>query len=246
MRWYIINVRKYKFFVSFCSILLILTVTLSISVSTVDKVFGKELFLNANTDINNERIIIIDAGHGGEDSGTVGANGVLEKALALQIAFEVGRIFSEKGYAVVYTRTEDKLLYEPEENIKGIRKISDLKNRCKIAELYPEALFVSIHLNSFGDKKYSGMQVYYSDNSEQSRIIADSVQNRVRSDLQDTNNRTIKQGKDIYVLENIQNPAILIECGFLSNEEECKKLSEKEYQKKLSFSIVCGIIEVIE
>ncbi|MBR3806736.1 MAG: N-acetylmuramoyl-L-alanine amidase [Clostridia bacterium] len=246
MRWYIINVRKHKFSVALLSIALILIITLAVTVSAVGKVYGSELFLTAGTDINNEKIIIIDAGHGGEDSGAVAKDGTLEKDIALKVAFAVGKAFSDKGYAVVYTRTEDKLLYEPEENIKGIRKISDLKNRCKLAELYPEALFVSIHMNSFGDSKYSGLQVYYSENNEQSRIIADSVQARVKKDVQTENNRTTKKGKGIYVLENIENPAILIECGFLSNEEECKKLSEKEYQNMLSFSIVCGIIDVLE
>ncbi|MBO5010035.1 MAG: N-acetylmuramoyl-L-alanine amidase [Clostridia bacterium] len=246
MRWYIINVRKHKFSVALLSIALILIITLAVTVSAVGKVYGSELFLTAGTDINNEKIIIIDAGHGGEDSGAVAKDGTLEKDIALKVAFAVGNAFSDKGYAVVYTRTEDKLLYEPEENIKGIRKISDLKNRCKLAELYPEAVFVSIHMNSFGDSKYSGLQVYYSENNEQSRIIADSVQARVKKDVQTENNRTTKKGKGIYILENIENPAILIECGFLSNEEECKKLSEKEYQNMLSFSIVCGIIDVLE
>ncbi len=246
MRWYIINVRKHKLTVALSSIVMVLVITLAITVSAVGKVYGSELFLTAGTEINNEKIVIIDAGHGGEDSGAVAKDGTLEKDIAIEIAFAVGRAFIDKGYAVVYTRTEDKLLYEPEENIKGIRKISDLKNRCKVAKVYPEAVFVSIHMNSFGDSKYSGLQVYYSENNEKSRILADSVQQQVKKDIQNENDRTIKKGNGIYVLENIENPAILIECGFLSNDTECKKLSEKEYQNRLSFSIVCGIIDVLE
>ena len=138
------------------------------------------------------------------------------------------------------------MLYTEEENIKGIRKISDLKNRCKIAARYPNSVFVSIHMNSFGSSKYSGLQVYYSEKNDESRLLADSIQNKVINDLQKTNNRVTKPGKDMYILENIDNTAVLIECGFLSNKEECEKLSEKEYQKELSFSIVCGIIEYIE
>ena len=88
--------------------------------------------------------------------------------------------------------------------------------------------------------------MYYAENNENSRILADSVQNRVVNDLQKDNKRVIKPGKDMYLLENIANTAVLIECGFLTNKDECKKLSEKEYQKELSFSIVCGIIEYIE
>ncbi len=246
MRWYIINVRRHKTAVAFASIFLLLFLTLSITVSSVGRIYRSELFITSATEINNEKIVIIDAGHGGEDSGAVGISGALEKDLALEIAFEMGKAFEEAGYAVVYTRTEDKLLYEPEENVKGIRKISDLKNRCKVAEIYPESVFVSVHMNSFAKSKYSGLQVYYSENNDQSREIAASVQNKVRAELQPDNNRAIKEGKDIYLLENINNPSILVECGFLTNAEECKKLSEKEYQKQLSFSIVCGIIDVIE
>ena len=190
-----------------------------------------------------EMLVILDAGHGGEDSGATGVNGVLEKDLNLAVANTMGEMLVEKGFSVVYTRTEDKMLYEEWENIKGIRKISDLKNRCKIAKNYPNALFISIHMNTFGEGKYSGLQVYYSPENEESERMAGIVQSCVKRELQPENSRSIKAGKDIYVLENIENTAILIECGFLSNPEEAEKLSQKEYQKMLSFSIICGIIE---
>ena len=190
-----------------------------------------------------EMLIILDAGHGGEDAGATGINGALEKDLNLSVVNILGEMLTEKGFAVVYTRSEDKLLYEEWENIKGIRKISDLRNRCKIAKSYPNALFVSIHMNTFGDGKYSGLQVYYSPENKESEMLAGAIQTSVKKELQPNNNRNIKQGNDIYILENIDNTAVLIECGFLSNEEEAKKLSQKEYQKMLSFSIICGIIE---
>lgn len=207
-------------------------------------------FFKINSDVYDaeaasatEMLIILDAGHGGEDVGATSVNGVFEKDLNLSLTFILGEMLTEKGFAVVYTRSEDKLLYKENENIKGIRKISDLKNRCSIARNYPEALFISIHMNMFGDSKYSGLQVYYSQNNSESKTLAGAIQSSVKKELQPENNRNIKAGKDIYVLENIDNPAVLIECGFLSNPEEAKKLSEKEYQKILSFSIICGIIE---
>ena len=190
-----------------------------------------------------EQIIILDAGHGGEDPGATSASGKHEKDLNLEIAFCLGEMLTEKGYAVVYTRTEDKMLYTETENIKGIRKISDLKNRCKIAREYPNAIFVSIHMNSFAESKYSGLQVYYSTKNEQSEKLAGYIQSSVKRELQPSNNRKTKQGKNMYLLENIENPAVLIECGFLTNTEEAEKLSKKEYQNLLSFSIICGIIE---
>ena len=209
-----------------------------------------DLFLDraslAVTEGEGNPTVIIDAGHGGEDCGAIGKNGVYEKDLNLQIAVEIGNMLAEKGYDVVYTRTDDALLYLPEENIKGIRKISDLKNRCKIASEYKNAIFISIHMNSFGDSKYSGLQVYYSENDSAARTLAESIQRSVTDALQPSNKRVIKRGEGIYVLENIYIPAVLVECGFLSNVEECEKLSEKEYQKQLSFRIVCGIIEYIE
>ena len=193
-----------------------------------------------------EGIVVIDAGHGGEDSGAIAKNGVYEKDLNLKIANTLGKYLENAGFAVVYTRTEDKLLYTEEENIKGIRKISDLKNRLKISESYVGATLVSIHMNSFSEEKYSGLQVYYSTNNENSRPLAESIQNSVKAKLQPNNNRNIKNGENIYLMKNSTNAAVLIECGFLTNTEECAKLCEKEYQKELCFAIVCGIIDAKE
>ena len=192
---------------------------------------------------NEKRVIIIDAGHGGEDSGAIGIGEKYEKDLNLQIAFTLGAELEKRGFAVVYTRTEDKMLYLPEENIKGIRKLSDLKNRIKIAQAYPEALFISIHMNSYSSDKYSGLQAYYKPNDEESRILANYIQSGVVKDVQPDNNRVIKSGDGLYLLENCENTSVIVECGFMSNAEELQKLCEKEYQKQLSFSIACAIIE---
>ena len=193
----------------------------------------------------HDKIVILDAGHGGEDCGAIGVSGVYEKDLNLCIAKLLGEMLEKEGITVIYTRTEDRMLYKPEENIKGLRKISDLKNRCKIAEENPSALFVSIHMNSYGAEKYSGLQVYCSDSGE-SRRLAENIQYSVVERLQVDNKRKVKNGENIYVLENIENVAVLIECGFLSNRAECESLSQKEYQKRLCFSILCGIIEYMK
>lgn len=246
MRVITVNLRKFYVSRSLAGILLVLVLLVSTSIGIVTRIFREELFIDAATDISESKIVIIDAGHGGEDPGAVGTSGVYEKDLNLQIAFAVGELLEKEGYTVVYTRTDDRLLYLPEEDIKGIRKISDLKNRCKVADNYPNAVFVSIHMNSFGASKYSGLQVYYSQNDDTSYSLASKIQESVKSTLQPNNNRVVKKGDGIYLLENIENPSVLIECGFLTNEAECQKLSEKEYQKELSFAIVCGIIEYME
>ena len=203
-------------------------------------------YVSTSVTADTGRVIIIDAGHGGEDSGAIGVNGAYEKDLNLSIALFVGEELKNKGYTVVYTRTEDKMLYLPEENIKGMRKISDLKNRCKLTENYDESILISIHMNSYGSSKYSGLQVYYQDKNDESMLLAGKIQSAVRKNLQPNNRRQVKNGKSLYLLENSKNTAVIIECGFLTNEAECKKLSEKEYQKELSFSIICGIIEYID
>ena len=188
-------------------------------------------------------LVILDAGHGGEDSGAVGADGTLEKDVNLALTYMLGEMLRENGYAVIFTRTEDALLYTAEENIKGMRKIYDLKNRVAIAERYPDAIFVSIHMNAFGQEQYRGLQVYYNVSGGTSEQLARAVQDEVILQVQEDNRRKIKRGEGMYLLENMQNTSILIECGFLSNPEECKKLCEKEYQKQLCFAIVCGMIK---
>ncbi len=190
----------------------------------------------------NSKTVIIDAGHGGEDVGAIGINNVYEKDLNMQISAKLGDYLKAAGFNVVYTRSEDCLLYTEEQNIKGMRKIYDLKNRVAIANSYTDAIFISIHMNSFGQENCSGLQIYHSAN-ESSQKLASSVQNSVKSLLQPGNRRNIKPGNEIYVLENSSVPSILIECGFISNPDECKKLCEKEYQKELCFAILCGIIE---
>ena len=246
MKIWVVNLSNRKTATAFLSLALVLVIALATAVGIFTSIYGEDI-INASTDsVLRNKIVIIDAGHGGEDPGATGVNGVYEKDLNLQIALEMGRVFEDKGYTVVYTRTDDRLLYTEEENIHGIRKISDLKNRCKVGDKYPEALFISVHMNSFGSSKYSGLQVYYTENNDDSRLLADAIQNKVAEDIQKDNKRVIKPGKNMYILENISNTAVLIECGFLTNEAECKKLSQKEYQKELSFSIVCGIIEYIE
>ena len=246
MKIFVINLTKCRNRRKLVAITLVLVVALASAITVVTKLHGDYLIYEAADAIPYNKMVIIDAGHGGEDPGAVGENGIYEKDLNLAITLEIGRLLEEKGYIVVYTRTDDRLLDEDHENIKGIRKISDLKNRCKVAERYPEATFISIHMNSFGSEKYSGLQVYYSDNNSNSRDLANAIQNRVKNDLQPDNKRLTKAGGDIYLLENMSNTSIMIECGFLTNKSECEKLSRKEYQKQLSFSIVCGIIEYME
>ena len=242
MKIYFVNLKRIMSVVSF---VMLLVLSVGITFGILYLVDEKVVAAYAESS-DYSKVIILDAGHGGEDSGAVGVNGALEKDLNLDICNLIAENLRNEGYTVILTREEDKMLYSEEENIKGMRKLSDLKNRVKMIEKHPGATFVSIHMNSFGASKYSGLQVYYKNQSDASEALAASIQNKVKELLQPDNNRKTKSGNNIYILENSPITSVLIECGFLTNSDECQKLSEKEYQKQLSFAISCGIIEYIE
>ena len=190
--------------------------------------------------------VIIDAGHGGEDGGAIGTNGIYEKDLNLKIATELADMLRASGINVIMTRNEDILLYDRNVDFKGRKKMLDLAARLKVANETENAVFISIHMNSFPIEKYSGLQVYYSKNTPESKMIAQNIQSSVKDLIQSNNGRSVKEADEkIYLLDRCTNPAILIECGFLSNKDECAQLSESKYQKELSLAIFSGIISYI-
>ena len=196
---------------------------------------------------NKEITVVIDAGHGGEDGGCVGADGTLEKDLNLSVALEVYDILRAAGINAALTRGEDEMLYDLYGDLSdygGKKKTYDLKNRVRYAAESECLLFVSIHMNKFSDSRYSGLQVYYSPNDSDSITAALRVQSYIKDYLQPKNEREIKKaGSNIYVLHRSQMPAVLIECGFLSNPEERELLKDPEYRKKLSFCIAGAIVD---
>lgn len=195
-------------------------------------------------DGNSEKkpTIVIDAGHGGEDGGAVGINGIYEKELNLLISEDLCDMLRASGFEVVMTRNSDILLYDRNVDYKGRKKMLDLAARVKIAENTENCIFISIHMNSFPQEQYHGLQVYYSKNNEASSLLAEKIQSTVSEYLQKDNTRKIKSAsKNIYLLDRITSPAVLVECGFLSNPEECALLCEKEYRQKLTFSLFYSI-----
>lgn len=190
--------------------------------------------------------IVIDAGHGGEDGGTSSKEGVLEKDLNLSVATKLKDILASSGFDVVMTRSDDKMLYDPNEDYVGRKKILDMRERVRIASMYEDSIFVSIHMNAFPEEKYSGLQVYYSANDERSIELAQAIQSTVHSLIQQNNDRKIKCGKDIFLLDRIKTPAVLVECGFLSNAEEAKRLTDDIYQSQLAFCIFLSICNMCD
>lgn len=198
--------------------------------------------LAASGDGVPSRRIVIDAGHGGEDGGTVGVNGVAEKEINLLLSGTLAEIFRAAGWEVVETRTDDRLLYDPTSDYAGRKKVLDLAGRRKIAEESGCALFVSIHQNSFPSPECRGMQVYCSAGSPESRAAAEAVRERVRGSLQPENDRAVKEaGSAIFLLDRLTCPAILVECGFLSNPEECALLCDDAYRQKLALCLYAAI-----
>ncbi|MBR4296120.1 MAG: N-acetylmuramoyl-L-alanine amidase [Clostridia bacterium] len=235
------------YFTFFCIVLAIIgTILIFVSVfsfKSIEKAADKTVDIIYKTD-DIPLTIIIDAGHGGEDGGTIGQNGVIEKDLNLDIAFKVRDMLCAAGMKTVMTRTEDILLYDRNEDFMGHKKSLDLKARLNIEKSIPNSVFVSIHMNAFPNSKYSGLQVWYSKNDAGSKALARLIQSNTETWLQKENSRKIKAAdSSIFLLDRADDAAVLIECGFLSNSEECEKLSDENYRRQLAFIIFSSIKE---
>lgn len=198
------------------------------------------------TYVKNDVTVVIDAGHGGEDGGASDKLGNLEKDLNLAMAKKLEELFASAGIKTLMTRSEDKLLYDPNTDYHGRKKILDMRERVKIVNECDNPILISIHMNAFPEDEYRGLQVYYSVNDPTSEKIAEGVQTTVHSLIQKENKRKIKQGKDIFLLDRINVPAILVECGFLSNPDEAALLNDEEYQDMLVFCIFHAVISEIQ
>lgn len=191
--------------------------------------------------------VIIDAGHGGEDGGAIGKNGAEEKDINLVLAKKLKYKLDALGIPCVLTRSTDILLYDRNTDYEGKKKRLDLLARKEFAEQYENAVFISIHQNSYPKEQYSGFQAYYSPNEQTSKELALLIENSVREKLQPQNNRATKQAdSSIYLLDKLYCPAVLLECGFLSNQTECIKLCNEEYQNELCDAIIDGIVVFLE
>lgn len=200
-----------------------------------------------DTQLKELRPLMIDAGHGGEDGGAIGENGVLEKTLNLSVAENTATLALMFGIPYSMTRTDDSMLYDKYDRLSvydGKKKSLDLKNRLRTAEEENACVFLSIHMNKYTSPAYSGLQVYYSPNTDDGKILAEAVQTYVRAHLQSENTRSVKASdSSIYLLHRLKTPAILIECGFLSNPNECALLADSSYRASLACTIFIPIAE---
>ena len=190
--------------------------------------------------------VILDAGHGGEDGGTLGANGILEKDVNLEICKILCDMLRANGIDVIMTREDDRLLYDHNVDYKGRKKKLDLAARLAVTESTPDAIFVSIHMNSFPDPKYRGMQVFYSPNHSDSAVLADTIRQMNIDHLQPDNKRQTKMATSaINLLHNAKCPAVLVECGFLSNPEDAELFRDDDYKQRVAFVLFCSITKFL-
>lgn len=187
-------------------------------------------------------VVVIDAGHGGKDPGKVGVNGALEKEINLQIALRLKNLLEQNDVAVVLTREEDKDLAS-EQAVS--RKNEDLRARAALIADTKPVVMISIHQNSYPEEEVDGAQVFYYTGSDSGKQLGSIIQNSLKSEIDDGNHRVAKANKEYYLLKKAVCPAVIIECGFLSNPAEAALLVTEEYQEKLAFAIHLGIMEYI-
>lgn len=189
---------------------------------------------------NSNKVVIIDAGHGGIDPGAIGRTGVVEKDINLSIAQKLKGYLEDAGFTCIMIREIDEGLYSEYGRVRD-KKNEDLRNRRYFIKKYKADLFLSIHLNFFPDSRYYGAQVFYPKNDEKSELIGKEIQKSLIETLDRGNKREAKATDDIYVIRDNKIPSVLVECGFLSNYEEEELLKTELYQNKIAWALFKGI-----
>lgn len=183
----------------------------------------------------SQKVIVLDAGHGGWDPGKTGTTGDDEKNINLAIMGKLQQYLEQGGSIVFITRDTDEAL--------GSAKKTDMAERKKIANENDGDILVSIHQNAFPSSGVKGAQVFYHKSSENGKKLAELVQESLKANVDTANNRQAKQNSDYYILRTTEIPAVIVECGFLSNREEESLLNDETYQDKIAWAIYLGITE---
>lgn len=227
MKMKLLSLRLVCFYGLIVTLMILFAITGSRAVTVVSK----------QKIIKERPCVIIDAGHGGVDGGATSCTGVLESKLNLEIAIRLNDLMHLIGLNTKMIRSTDISVYTKEGSIAA-KKVSDLKNRVKIVNETNDAILISIHQNHFTDNRYSGAQVFYGFN-ENSRTLAKALQDAFAANVNKDNKRKAKKAVGVYLLQNVNCPAVLVECGFISNQTEESLLRDSTYQKKL-----CSVIAV--
>lgn len=206
---------------------------------------GKAVYTwsNGAGEKDNRFTVVVDPGHGGVDPGKVGINDVYEKEINLSIALLLKEILEQNDCRVIMTRTSDVGLYQEGDSNK---KMADLRKRCQLIDESKADVTVSIHQNSFSQESSKGAQVFYQTTSAAGKTLAELLQRQLISSLDESNRRVAKANSDYYMLKNTKGVMVIVECGFLSNGEEAKLLTESAYQRQVAWAIALGTLQFLE
>ena len=223
----------------------ILFIIIMIMVSTITfEIFkGQENTVETVTLPVTGKTIVLDAGHGYPDEGAESASGVSEASINLVITKKVQTLLEQSGCNVILTRSDENGIYDLDSTTLREKKVSDIKNRVKIGNESSADAFVSIHLNKIPQSQYYGWQTFFKPNSEASEILAKSLQEELNASIQRENKREALKITGKYIIEHVEIPIAIVECGFLSNPEEAELLQQDEYQNKIAWGIYNGIMD---
>lgn len=184
--------------------------------------------------------VIIDPGHGFPDGGAVGINGTIESEINLQISKKLKEVLEGKGISVIMTRSDDNGLSDTESSIRSSKKI-DMTKRLDIMKIPQAKLFVSIHMNFFPQSSVNGLRVFYSEKHKKIKPLAEDIQEKMHKITGAKTTAVKAADKTLFLMKNPPIPAILVECGFISNIDEEKKLNDDDYQSRLAWAIADAI-----
>lgn len=224
--------------------LIVTSIFLSILIFTLitDKSSNYDKYISTVSLPVSGKVIVVDAGHGVPDEGAESSNGTTEAETNLKIALKLQNLLEQSGSTVILTRSDENAIYDLDSKTLKQKKISDIHNRVKIGNESQADIFVSIHLNKIPQPQYDGWQTFYREGNEESAKLAKQIQENLNKTIDKENNRIAKTIDNIYIIKHVKIPTTIVECGFLSNPEEEKKLLDDEYQNKLAWGIYNGII----
>lgn len=233
-----------------------ITIKLKKVLGIISCLMGISLLIIGVININNQKtiltsseifepnyIIVIDAGHGEPDGGAVSASGIRESTLNLQVAKLLEEELIDLGYEVIMTRNDENNIADSDLQNSTIRniKVSDINNRIRITNTSNADMLISIHMNNFSSEKYYGWQTFYKKNSSYSKILAQNIQKGISNNIERENKRTELPIENIKLIDKSEIPAVIVECGFLSNLEDVRLLQTEEYRQQIVDGIVDGI-----
>lgn len=216
------------------SVLLICTITTNRTENTVQTVA---------LPVTNKVIVIDARAWGTRWTELKVVTGTTEAETNLKIAIKLQNLLEQSGATVILTRSDENAIYDLESKTLKQKKISDIHNRVKIGNESSADIFVSIHLNKIPQEQYWGWQCFYKEGNEKSINLAKSIQQNLNESIQKENKRVAMKLDTVYIMKHVEIPISIVECGFLSNEEEEKLLLQDEYQNRLAWGIYNGIID---